>query len=62
MEKESKLKFQKFWELVPTFVEVTGEKRIGMRRGLYSPTPILNRVEKSHLVVQFGCIPVKVLL
>ena len=36
-----KLKFKKFWELIPTFVEVTGEKLEG---GLFAP-PILNRVK-----------------
>ena len=37
-----KLKVRKFWELIPTFVEVTGEKPVG--GGLFAP-PILNRVK-----------------
>ena len=40
--KRSKLKVRKFWELIPTFVEVTGEKLVG--GGLFTPPPILNRV------------------
>ena len=27
--KELKLKVRKFWELIPTFIEVTGEKLVG---------------------------------
>ena len=38
-----KLKVRKFWELIPTFVEVTGEKLV--RGGPFLPTPILNRVK-----------------
>ena len=37
-----KLKVRKFWELIPTFVEVTKEKLVG---GLFVPCPILNRVK-----------------
>ena len=37
-----KLKVRKFWGLIPTFVEVTGEKLVG--KGLFAP-PILNRVK-----------------
>ena len=36
-----KLKVRKFWRLIPTFVEVVGEKMAG---SFSSPTPILNRV------------------
>ena len=35
-------KSQKFWRLIPTFAEVTGEKLVG---GLFTP-PILNRVSQ----------------
>ena len=38
-----KLKVKRFWRLIPTFVEVTGEKLVGMAF-LPSPLPILNRV------------------
>ena len=43
--KGSKLKVRKFWGLVPTFVEVRGEKLVG--EPFYSPPPllILNRVK-----------------
>ena len=37
--KRVKLKFRKFWGLVPRFVEVTGEKLIGE-----GAPPILNRL------------------
>ena len=40
--KELKLKVRKFWGLIPTFVEVTGEKLVG---GRFLLTPILNRVK-----------------
>ena len=36
LSKELKLKVRKFWELIPTFVEVTGEKKV---RGLFAPPP-----------------------
>ena len=39
-----KLKFRKFWRLVPTFVEVTEEKMVWE---LYCPRPILNRLKWS---------------
>ena len=32
-----KLKFRKFWGLNPTFVEVTGEKLVVGRGGLFAP-------------------------
>ena len=35
--KELKLKVRKFWELIPTFIEVTGEKLVGER--LFDPYP-----------------------
>ena len=41
--KKSKLKVKKFLELIPTLVEVTGEKLPQPP----SPSPILNRVKKS---------------
>ena len=37
-----KLKVKMFWGLIPTSVEVTGEKLVG---GLLAPPPILNRVK-----------------
>ena len=50
------LKVTKFWELIPTFVKVTGGKLIG--GGLFAPPPsppILNRVKadpKSFLNIK----------
>ena len=45
-DKRAELKIRKFWVLIPTFVEVTGEKLVG---GLFA-TPILNRVKECwHL-------------
>ena len=38
-----KLKVWKFWGLISTIVEVTGEKLVG--RPFWSPPPILNRVK-----------------
>ena len=32
-----KLQVRKFWRLIPTFVEVTGEKLVGGRGGLFGP-------------------------
>ena len=40
--KRLKLKVWKFWALVPTFLEVTGEKLLG---GSFAPPPILNWVK-----------------
>ena len=40
--KGSKLKFRKFWGLIPTFIEIAGEQLVG---GLFGPSPILNRVK-----------------
>ena len=40
-----KLKVRKFWGLILTFVEVTGEKLVG---GLFAPPPILNRVNNLN--------------
>ena len=42
--KGSKLKVRKFLGLIPTFVEVTGEKLVGGEGGLFA---ILNRVNKQ---------------
>ena len=39
-----KLKVRKFWELIPTFVEVTGEKLLG---GPFC-SPVLNRVKNTY--------------
>ena len=41
--KRLKLKVRKFWELIPTFVEITGEKLVG--GAFRPPLPILNRVK-----------------
>ena len=41
LSKGLKLKVRKFWGLIPTFVEVTGEKLVGEA---FLPPPILNRV------------------
>ena len=41
-----KLKVKKFYGLVPTFVEVAGEKMVG-KVPFCSPPPILNRVNVS---------------
>ena len=48
--KQFKLKVRKFLGLIPTFVEVTGEKMVG--GGLFAPPPLLNRVKcnwKHHI-------------
>ena len=37
VEKGLKLKVRNFWELIPTFVEVTGEKLVGK---VFLPTPL----------------------
>ena len=45
-----KLKVRRFWGLIPTFGEVTGEKLVG---GLFAPPPILNRVStvfRVHII------------
>ena len=46
-----KLKVRKFWVVIPTFVEVTGEKLVG--GAFLSPprTPILNRVNVHELYI-----------
>ena len=46
MSKGLRLKIRKFWGLLPTFVEVTGEKMVG---GPFCFPPILNRVKKITL-------------
>ena len=43
--KESKLKVRKFWGLIPTFVEITGEKLAGGTLFAPSPTPHMNEVK-----------------
>ena len=46
-----KLKFRKFWGLIPTFVEVTGETGRG---GLFTPPPdTLNRVKGENNVADW---------
>ena len=47
--KGSKLKFRKFWELTPTFIEVTGGKLEG--GGGFLPL-ILNRVNICYLEIK----------
>ena len=49
--KELKLKVRKFWGLIPTFVEVTGEKLVGL---FAPPLPflILNRVKGLHTTTE----------
>ena len=42
-----KLKFRKFWGLIPAFVEVTGEKLVGRD---FLPPPILNRVKLFYML------------
>ena len=46
-----KLKARKFWGLIPTFVEVTGEKLVGeaFLPPLQPPLLILNRVNRGAL-------------
>ena len=44
-----KLKVRKFWGLIPTFVEVTGEKLVGGGGGGFLPTSILNRIKHIRL-------------
>ena len=41
-----KLKFRKLQAIIPTFVEVTGEKLVG---GPFCPPPILNRVNTRSI-------------
>ena len=50
--KELKLKVRKFWGLIPTFGEVTGEKLV---EGLFAPPRsflILNRVKGLHTTTE----------
>ena len=47
-----KLKVRKFWGLIPTFVEVAGEKLVGGGAFL-PPSTILNRVKIFFLVINF---------
>ena len=44
VEKGLKLKVRKFWGLIPTFVEVTGEKLVGE---IFATPLILNRVKST---------------
>ena len=46
-----KLKDRKFWEISPTFIEVTGEKLVG---GLFVRLPILNRVNYVRFLEKGG--------
>ena len=55
MEKWLKLKVGEIWELIPGFVEVTGEKLVG---GLFSPLPPPYPGKGQHHVnrqVVFSC-------
>ena len=47
-----RLKVIKFFRLIPMFIEVIGEKLV---RGLFAPTPILNRVKLTYNVVNELC-------
>ena len=51
LSKGLKLKVRKFFGLIPTFVEVTGEKLVGgpFCHPPSPPTPILNRVKQEKL-------------
>ena len=49
--KGSRLKFRKFWELIPTFIEVTGGKLEGVGGGGFLPLT-LNRVNICYLGVK----------
>ena len=55
MAKGFKLKFRMFCGLIPTFVEVTGEKLVG---GLFAPVPTLNRIKTNWhsfcVILQFS--------
>ena len=48
----SNLKVRQFWGLIPTFVEVTGEKN--GREGFLHPLPILNRVKLTASTQQLS--------
>ena len=47
-----KLKVRKFWRLIPTFEEVTGEKLVG--RGVGSPPPPPSSLRLMDFVNTFG--------
>ena len=49
-----KLKVRKVLGLIPTFVEVTGEKLVGLEGGLFPPTLILNRVKLRILFISIS--------
>ena len=48
LSKGIRLKVRKFWRLIPTFLEVTGEKLVGGGGGggAFCLPPILNRVKQ----------------
>ena len=58
-----KLKVRKFWGLIPTFIEVTGEKLVGgpfcplPPLFLLPPSPILNRVKSHFAKSKNSCSP-----
>ena len=47
-----KVKVRKIWELIPTFVEATGEKLVG-GRGIFCLSTILNRVKVARTLQEF---------
>ena len=51
--KELKLKVKRFWWLIPTFVEVTGEKLVGH----FTPHPILNMVKHKLGICRVTILP-----
>ena len=42
--KALKLKVRKFWGIIPTYVEITGEKLVG---SLFAPSPIVYRAKNN---------------
>ena len=51
MAKRFKLKVREFWGLIPTFLEVTGEKLVG---GAFLLSHILNRVKVIKAIGNSG--------
>ena len=49
-----------FWELIPVFVEVTGEKLLG--KGAFL-TPIMNnRVKHDNCIVKLSLLPISLII
>ena len=51
MQKRLKLKVRKFWGLIPTFVEVTGEKLVGGSFWSPPPLPLILKRVKIYFVI-----------